>query len=118
MVPLRNGIVRPQQIKGLEHHIGSTHIYQPAPDANGVQAEHETINIFSIDIKCVDSRLTDLLTRLISGVLYSNNATLQTAEENVLREMGKWPEEKEEVAPDITKEATLPPVPVGQGDGN
>jgi len=117
MVAVRNGIVRPQQVKGLEHHIGSTHTYNKPPDAHGVPFGPQTIDIFSIDIKCIDSRLTDLLTRLVSGVLYSNSASLQTAEENVLREMGIWEEAAPE-AVDITKEAPPPATPVGQGDGN
>lgn len=108
MVAIRNGIIRPLQVTTMEHHIQSMHTFRD-----------ERIEMYTINIKCIDPRLTDLLARLISGVLFTNGNAIQNAEENILREQGKLDEPKVDVQQDITREPTVPSaVPAGQGDGN
>ena len=47
-----------------------------------------TLDMWTLTIESLDPRLTDLLVRLISGVLYTNAISLQNAEENILGERG------------------------------
>lgn len=127
MVSVQNGIVRPQQIQNKEHQITSTHKYIPAPVVSEdgqttTPQQPESIETYKINITSFDARLTDFLTRLISGVLYTNGIGIQNAEENILREMGKWNDDTQQIPADITKEPVRPTAapaqPKGQGDGN
>lgn len=102
---VRTGLVRPPQIHTKEHTLNSTHTFQG-----------ETQEVWNIRITACDSRLTDVLARAISNVLYSWGGTITNAEENVLRELGRWEEALQDIARD-PREKIPPPFTHGTGNG-
>ena len=113
MAVISTGIVRPPQVTNTEHKIANVYSLD--------ESSEKLLETYSIEIKAFDSRMTDLLARLISGVLYSNMYMVQNAEENLLREKGLWVDKEypqQTAERDITREPAAPPTPpsaVGNG---
>ena len=96
---VQQGLVRPPQIDKQKHTMVS----------NRQIKDGKLLEMWRIEINSEDHRITDLLARLISGVLYTNAAGLQNAEENVLGERGLLQETPSiQDSKDITMDPNIP----------